>query len=183
VASLKPNYLGPKERDDASKRLAALNQRSSAPAQVSEQAAATPAAEAQQPAPGGSAQGGARQILEKHGLLGVWSADCSKPPSPSNEYLVYRALDEQRIQLDGMTGPTQRAFAYVIDSASESGANEITGSAQNGQVFRLQVAGNRVRELEFALNGTKTVADGHYLADYGDPALTGNETPWTEKCK
>jgi tetratricopeptide (TPR) repeat protein len=175
-----PATLPQRYRDDLSKRQAALNQRSPAQGQ---QAAATPSGETQPPVSGSSAQGGARQFLEKHGLLGIWSADCSNPPSPSNQYFIYRPLDEQRIQLDVMTGPTQRSFFYIIDSASEAGANEIAGTAQNSQVFRLQVAGNRFRLLEFALNGTKAVADGRYLADYGDPTLAGQETPWTNKCQ
>jgi hypothetical protein len=71
-------------------------------------------------APGASAQGGARQVLEKYDLLGVWSVDCSGPPSPNNAYVVYRALDQQLVQYDVMSHPTERDWACIIESAVDA---------------------------------------------------------------
>jgi tetratricopeptide (TPR) repeat protein len=137
------------------------------------------------PAPGTSEPGSARQILENYGVLGVWSADCNKPASPSNVYIVYRALDEKRVQSDAMKDPKERAHVNVIESAEGLGPNEITltQTSQNRDVYRLHIEGNRVRPLELMRNGTKYVADGRHLANISNPALIGKETPWVNKCK
>lgn len=108
----------------------------------------------------------ARPIFEKYGLLGIWSADCNKPASPQNEYLVFRALDGQRIQNDGMIGPTERRYAVVIKSAAGAGANEIILTLQDVDV-RWRVEGKRMRPLERARDGGKAAVE---------------EELWIEKC-
>jgi hypothetical protein len=137
------------------------------------------------PAPGKSIQGSARQIFEKYALLGIWSGDCTSPPSPSNTYLLYQALDEQRVQYDVMTHPTERDIAYIVESAEDAGGNEvsITRRTQMRDVYRLRIEGNRVRQLEFKRNGTLYVANGRNLANASNPGLIGKEVPWINKCQ
>ena len=111
-------------------------------------AAATPA----------RALGSARQVFEKFGLIGIWSPDCSQPASPDNEYLVFRALDGQRVQNDGMVGPTERRYAVIIDSAAEAGPNEIIIAVQHQEV-RWRVEGTRMRPLERLDDGSKAAVE------------------------
>jgi tetratricopeptide (TPR) repeat protein len=127
------------------------------------------------------AQGDARPILEKRGLLGVWSFNCAAAVSQQNRYYVFRALDDKRVQRDEMIGPAQRDTAGVIETAAEAG-NELTYTlASETRTVRLD--GNRSRVIEIIRDGTKTIANGSYLMAYGNAALTGKETPWASKCQ
>jgi len=44
----------------------------------------------------------AKDAFEKFGLLGTFAGDCSQPVSARNGYIVYRAVDAQRVQRDTM---------------------------------------------------------------------------------
>jgi len=84
------------------------------------------------------------EILEKHGLLGIWSADCTKPLSKQNRYAVYRALDSDHVQREVKSDPTTAGVLSIADRASESGPNEVNISwvdgAGGGRVDRADAA-------------------------------------------
>jgi hypothetical protein len=57
-------------------------------------------------------------LFLRHGLLGIFAWDCSKPASGNNNwYFVNRAIDADHIQRDYMTGATTRAWYGIIDKA------------------------------------------------------------------
>ena len=58
-----------------------------------------------------------------------------------------------------------------------------TQTGETSDEAKIRVSANRTRIVELARNGTKAIADGNYLAGYGDAALTGKETPWTSRCQ
>jgi hypothetical protein len=147
-------------------RLIGLSQRSVAQAEAGNSAApaASPAGKAQPPATaerGGfdaaaaPEQGGVRQVLEKYGILGTWSVDCSNLASPRKAYSVYRLHDENQVQRDVITGTEQQAG--IVESAVEVGPNElmITWLWETREVVRLHVDGNRLRHMEVTRNGTR----------------------------
>jgi hypothetical protein len=120
-----------------------------------------------------------RAIFEKNNLLGTFAWDCSKQPDRnSNWYFVNRALDADHVQRDFMVGPTTRAWATIIDQATELGPNEIGWSSiRDGQrsvgVWRLD--GNRVRQWRATANGKDIISDGKLVA-------SGKELPWLNAC-
>jgi hypothetical protein len=127
--------------------------------------------------PGAQAQS-ARAELEKNGLLGTFSGDCSKPVSESNGYIVYRALDAQRVQRDTMTGPTTRGYVSVAETAKVSAINEltITGTADGKPiVYTLRLDGPRHRVMQWSENGVTSIVDGVWTAN----KFT---MPWISKC-
>jgi PAN domain len=120
----------------------------------------------------------AKEVFEKRGLLGTFATDCSKPVSGSNHYIVFRAIDGERIQSDTMLGPTERGSVYVGEVATESGPNLLTIHGVMYETRRLTytllVDGKRWRsQLMFLDNGENSVMDGLWQ---------GKETPWYTKC-
>jgi len=122
-------------QQEAKDGLARVAQRAAAPAGIS------PTAQA----------GSVRQLFERHQLLGTWAPDCGKPVSAQNLYLVVRPLDEQRVQLDRMEGPTARHTAYAAETATEpqpselgvqvvglDGPSALTFRVQSGQLLAFQ---------------------------------------------
>jgi hypothetical protein len=120
----------------------------------------------------------ARDVLEKAGLLAIFSIDCSQRPAASNGYIVYRPLDTSRVQRDTMVGQTDRMFVSVAETASFSGLNEITinGTADGKPIsYVLRVEGPRHRVMQWTEDGKKTVTDGVWTeANY--------TMPWVSKC-
>src|SRR5207237_9561114 len=64
-------------------------------------------------------------VFEKYGLLGTWAVDCDSRATPDNNYQVYRALDDGRVQYDAMDSPTRRTEVGVVESAVEVGPQDI----------------------------------------------------------
>ena len=123
--------------------------------------------------------GPARPAFEKHGLLGIWAADCSKPASHQNQYIVHRALDAERVQRDTMVGATEIFALVVLETATVSAPNELTMAASgHGARFSItyRSAGNRFRVMQYVrADGRKFIVDGR--RDGG-----GGEMPWLSKC-
>ena len=131
------------------------------------------------PAPAGAGVAGSvRQIMEKYGAFGAWALNCSKPASNSNDYEVFRPMDDRFVQIDMMRDPAQRTMVSIVETASEAGPSEFmfTSMSKNRDVLRLKFEGNRVRELGHVRNGAKLVEDGRFM-----PEKT-IETPWSDKC-
>lgn len=119
----------------------------------------------------------AREMFERLGMLATFSIDCSLPPSDSNGYIVYRAMDGTRVQRDTMTSPTNRMFVSVAETASHSGMNEITvnGTADGKRLsYVLRLDGPRHRVMQWFEDGKQSVVDG----------VWGTYTmPWVTKCQ
>jgi hypothetical protein len=143
--------------------------------------------QAASPAAGASAPGSARAVLEKHGVLGTWAPNCSNPAARDNGYAVIRALDDSRVQFDVMLHPQERDEAYIVESAAEAGATDVsfTRIARARDEFRLQIEGQRVRLLDYtrAAGQTKIIEAGRFTENAGNPAVVGKETPWSNKCQ
>jgi hypothetical protein len=120
----------------------------------------------------------AREMFERLGMLATFSIDCSLPPSDSNGYIVYRAMDGARVQRDTMTSQTNRMFVSVAETASHSGMNEITinGSADGKRLsYVLRLDGPRHRVMQWIEDGKQSVVDGVWDARY--------TMPWVTKCQ
>ena len=118
-----------------------------------------------------------KEVFEKHGLLGTWALDCSKPASRSNYYYVHRLLDADRLQREAMEGPQSRAFLAVIDRAAEKGPNElaVSGTVDGkpfSSIYRVEPA--RMRVLKSTIDGKVVITGGRFV--------NGSEFPWADKC-
>ena len=119
-----------------------------------------------------------KEIFEKHGLLGTFAWDCSKPASGDNNwYFVNRVMDADHVQRDFMSGPTTRAWYTILDKAEERSANEIyVSGTRDGKptdgIWRVEQ--NRMLQRE-STHGKKTIADGKWVA-------TGKDMPWLNRC-
>jgi hypothetical protein len=116
-------------------------------------------------APLASAQTSAKAMFEKHKLLGTFAWDCSKPASPSNLFFRNRALDDNHVQIDQMNGPTSREYMMLIDKATESRPSELalSGTRNDKPITILwRSEPDRVRRLEFSVDGRKLHAGGRY---------------------
>jgi hypothetical protein len=119
-----------------------------------------------------------KALFEKYNLLGTFAWDCSKPADRTNLYYVHRAIDEEQVQRDQMSGPTTRDFALIFERGFEVRPREIALSgARDGQpaesVYRVEPT--RMRVLEGTVAGKKEVAGGKLIS-------TGRDMPWLNKC-
>jgi PAN domain len=120
----------------------------------------------------------AREAFEKRGLLGTFAQSCEKPVASSNQYIVYRAVDGERVQRDAMDSPTERASAYVFEVATEPAPSQLRAKGTDRK-FRISYSflldGKRWRILQVSWDdGDKTVVDGRWQ---------GTETSWYTKCE
>jgi Caspase domain len=128
-----------------------------------------------------------RAVFEKHDLLGNLAWDCTKPASKSNLRYLHRALDDDRVQREQMSGATSRDWVAIIDKASEAGPNEIAASGTlTGRVGSRDydssptngiwlVEPNRLVQREVTLNGEKVIEGGRYVSN-------GVKVPWIYRC-
>jgi hypothetical protein len=120
-----------------------------------------------------------KAIFEKHGLLGTWSADCSKPLSKENRYAVYRVLDGDHVEREIKSDPDKPGALSVADRASEDSLNEVNISWVNedGRTNNtIRVEGNRFRLWRSVSEaGEAFVVDGREVDD-------NEETLWIYKC-
>jgi hypothetical protein len=134
----------------------------------------TPEQNTQQPA-----QTTVSAVFEKHDLLGTFAWDCAKPASSDNNwYFVNRLLDADHVRRDFMTGPTTRAWAAIVDKATESKLNEIMVTGiRDGQptagVWRIEQ--NRMLQWNATQGGKKLIADGKWVD-------SGKDMPWLNRC-
>jgi hypothetical protein len=120
-----------------------------------------------------------KATFEKYNLIGTFAWDCSKPPSRDNNwYFVNRLLDADHVQRDFMIGPTTRAWAAIIDQASELRTNEIAlSSIRDGQrtVGVWHVDERRMLQWSATANGKDIISNGKLVA-------TGKDLPWLYRC-
>src|SRR5712692_1269086 len=127
-----------------------------------------------------------KEIFEKYNLLGTFAWDCSRPPSPDNNwYYVNRLIDADHVRRDFMTGPSTRPWVVVFDKAVELRPNEImvsgllTGRIIGKTVERAPVDGvwriepNRIQQWSSTFEGKPLISGGR---------LDNREMPWNHKC-
>jgi len=120
-----------------------------------------------------------KDIFEKYGLLGTWSADCTKPVSKENRHAVYRVLDADHVQREVLSDPTIQGSLSVADRASEAGPNEVAISwvddhGRTDNVVRVEA--NRFRLWHSTREtGEKLVVEGIEVDDKA-------ATLWIQKC-
>lgn len=134
------------------------------------------------------AQGGSmKAIFEKHGLLGSFAYDCSKPPSKDNVYFVNRLIDPDHVQRDQMVGPTTRVFFIILDQAKETAPNEVWISGRlTGALGTRNFDGERVDgiwriEPKRMLQWQSTIG-GQKLLEGGRNVYTSRQIPPLNKC-
>jgi len=130
-------------------------------------------------------------ILARHGLIGTFGEDCTKDPGESNQYILHRALDAQRVERDQMKGRALRSYAAAVENAQELTANDVAMnivitetivSQMKDWRMRLvtRVDGNRMRLMESEpLTGPYA---GQKNVSAGKAANGGGETHWLTKC-
>jgi tetratricopeptide (TPR) repeat protein len=120
-----------------------------------------------------------KELFEKYDLIGTFAADCSMPVSDQNRYFVHR-VNSSYVQRDSMTGPSTRAEASLIDSATEPVPNEldVTMTDERGKTTEVMSVGYRQWRL---LESTR--AGGERLI-VGGRSTQGarRESPWLKKC-
>ena len=122
----------------------------------------------------------ARAEFEKYGLLGTYSIDCAKPVSPTNGYVVYRALDANRVQRDTLDSPNKSLFVSVAETAAVISLNEITVTGVTGDgkplTYTLRIDGQSLRVMQWTEGGVQSVVDGVWTEQK-------YVMPWLRKCQ
>jgi hypothetical protein len=120
-----------------------------------------------------------REVLDRLGVLGTFSVDCTRPVSPSNYYVHFRPLGGDRVEIELMVGPQQRQYAYVIDRAAALGGGGLSVSMANPKQ-RLNIVyavdGSRLRTMESVREGGQVIVTRGVLMTSNQP------TPWLNKC-
>jgi hypothetical protein len=131
-------------------------------------------------APGANAETLA-ETASKAGLLGMWSADCSKPPSKENWYVTYAAAPDGGVTLHYDRGPagTEDAVMDYIEILGDGNvlirtrrARLILGWFRGGTTEMVHhIEGDHKRQLQSAQSYGPTsrvpIKDG--LWDSGEP--------------
>jgi hypothetical protein len=131
-----------------------------------------------QPVPPAARADSAKALFERHDLITTFAVECSKPAAPNNLYYVNRALDEQRVQRDQMSGPTKRDFVIILDHGEDRGPNAIFASGTlDNQPFEATwlVAAGRMRGMESKIGGRVRISGGRLVG-------SGVETSWLHRC-
>ena len=119
-----------------------------------------------------------KQVFEKFGQIGTWAWDCSKPPGADNLFYVNRVLDDDHVQRDEMTGPSERKHVTIYDKATALGPNEFSLSGKRDDraiegIWRVEP--NRQIAWEVSFEGKKVISGGKLVSN-------SQPVPWTNKC-
>lgn len=119
-----------------------------------------------------------QQVLEKYRLLGVFAADCSRPPDQRNIYQVIREIDANSAQIDAMSGLVTVDATFFADKAEAVGptALRIVGTVNDVPLeVTWQVERDRQRFLDIKLKGAVITRDGTDLVGLQSHA-------WLQRC-
>jgi hypothetical protein len=119
-----------------------------------------------------------KEIMESYRLIGTFAWDCSKPASRSNNYFVHRVIDNDHVQRDMMTGPSERGFVVIIDKATGTGPNEIfISGTRDGKPLTstYRIEGDRFVVAESTWDN-RVIVKNSRQAD-------GFAIPWTSRCQ
>lgn len=112
-----------------------------------------------------------KDILEHYSAVGAFAKNCARPASPQNPYYVYRMIDANNAQLDGMDGPASRFFVVMLDRAKVVKYDQFSvgGKMHHNNkpaVGLMQIDARRMRLL---------------YAKIGDAEIV--HTPWLTRCE
>jgi hypothetical protein len=120
-----------------------------------------------------------KQTFEMYGLLGIFGVDCTRVASKRNLYHVHRVVDENHVQADQMSGPSDQDFAMMIDQIIDIKPNALVVSGTiDARRYRLTLGldNTRKRTIEMIRDPNETViTDGKRVSN-------GEELPWHNKC-
>jgi tetratricopeptide (TPR) repeat protein len=119
-----------------------------------------------------------KELFEKYDLIGTFAADCSRPVTEQNEYIVHR-LNSDFVQRDRMTDAT-RTDASLINSVTETDSNELRlgRTSQRGRMNEVvRVETGRWRLLESASESGEKLISGGWTTQG-----TRKQSPWLRKC-
>src|SRR5262245_341716 len=130
-----------------------------------------------------------KEVFEKYNLLGQWAQDCTKPADAQKNWTYRnRAIDDDHVQRDFMSGPDKRQRFAIFDKASARGPDEIEISGVvTGRLFGAdhdeqpttnvwRVEKNRMVPICGSIAGKAFVAYGKLIAN-------GGQMPWLTKCE
>lgn len=123
------------------------------------------------------------ETLERWGLIGTWSVDCSRPAGANH-------IDIRYVVWMGGKVMTERDFA----DPKRNDSNEVTGATVNADgsltlVVDFKSLGGQIRTFALTRDRPNRIRavwnhgpDGVYSVKDGRFAANGNETPWQYKC-
>ena len=119
------------------------------------------------------------ETLEKWGLIGSWSLDCSQPPSSANGYLGYAVQDGVAVHTRDF-GDAQDENEVQQVTVNQDGSIEVVvhfeGFDQTRKYVMVKQEGKiRAFANSLADNSGVTIKDGKFVAN-------GQETPWQTQC-
>jgi hypothetical protein len=122
-----------------------------------------------------------KTVFDTYGLLGIFSFDCSKPPTSNNYYYVHRLVGPGHVQRDRMSGGIGRDYVNVIDKASAIGPNQVSisgmrieGNRKGGAIEEIwRVEPSRIMTVDGTLGGLKLISGGRF---------NGQPVPWANRC-
>ena len=117
--------------------------------------------------------------LERFGLIGGWSLDCQKPPSPANPFMSFTPSTAGQPTRQIITGKPEYDSLVPLSDAEMLDATHLRLSYPQGHVkvtVTLLKEQGRVRPYDaMASDGTVSVSGGNVKA-------TGQPTSWLVKC-
>jgi hypothetical protein len=120
-----------------------------------------------------------KEIFEKYRLAGTWAADCGKPASRQNPHVVYRVLDEDRVQRETMIEPGRNFDVSTTISVVETTPGEVVmawKTSEGGITNRVQVQQDQMQTMD------STRDNGEKLSVNGRRPRDNSETPRFKKC-
>jgi hypothetical protein len=119
------------------------------------------------------------ETLERWGLMGAWSLDCSQPPSSDNGYLAYGVQDGVAVHTRDF-GDAQDENEVQEATLKPDGSIEIVVHFEGFDQTRKYVMirkNDQIRAWSNTLadNTGATIAEGKFVTG-------GGETPWQSQC-
>ncbi|MFL6797312.1 MAG: hypothetical protein ACJ8F3_07860 [Xanthobacteraceae bacterium] len=128
--------------------------------------------------PATAQQATVKELFEKHDLIGYFAADCSKPVSEQNQFIVHRTNGDY-VQRDVMIGSSTSAETSMIDNAAEARLGELRISMANERERLNSVM--RVERGRWMLVESAR-ENGEKLVEAGRTNATRAQVLWHKKC-
>jgi hypothetical protein len=114
----------------------------------------------------------AREVFERHGLMGTWAIDCARPASLGNPFVTYHTAGSDGVERLAATGPSDLTDVSVVDSVVDLGPTELTvhwrsGNPGRDSTNRLVVKDDLIQVVDSMLDiGIKMVENGQLTGDH-----------------
>lgn len=128
-------------------------------------------------------RGSVADTVQKWGLIGTWSVDCSRPPSTNHIHIRYVVWMGGKVMTERDYADPQRNDSNEVTGATINADGSLTlvvdFKSLGGQIRTFALMRDRPDRLRAVWNhgpdGVYTVKDGRFTAN-------GNDTPWQYKC-